>query len=167
MQKRFCQLQIELSSFDQPETKEACQEAIVNHTNTKQRVFGIAIDQLINEGRNLLKILVGNEVGNEMLLLGGLGGTRDSGYSGSESERPFNCDYFGEAVKIKEPIEQLRNAKHKVQNLWQQKKLKLEQCLQLRVFEQECNQVYFILLSLSLLFSSLSLTHTTSLSISI
>jgi hypothetical protein len=42
---------------------------------------------------------------------------------------------------IKEPMEQSRIAKKKVQNLWQQKKLKLEQCLQLRVFEQDCSQV--------------------------
>ena len=69
------------------------------------------------------------------------GGTRDSGYSGSSESEKFNYDYFGEASKIKEPIEQLRAAKQKVQGLWQQKKLKLEQCLQLRIFEQDCSQV--------------------------
>jgi len=35
----------------------------------------------------------------------------------------------------------LRINKQKVHNLWQQKKLKLEQCLQLRVFEQDCAQM--------------------------
>ena len=47
----------------------------------------------------------------------------------------------GVAGKIKEPMEQLRIGKQKVHNLWQQKKLKLEQCLQLRVFEQDCAQM--------------------------
>lgn len=135
---KFNSLQIELSSFDQPDTKEACQEAIVAHANTKQRIFGITIEQIINEGRNLLKILIGQDI-NESLLLAP-GGNRDSGYSGSESEK-FNCDYFNEAHKIKEPMEQMRISKQKVQSLWQQKKLKLEQCLQLRVFEQDCSQV--------------------------
>ena len=41
-------------------------------------------------------------------------------------------------------MEQLRLSKQKIQSLWQQKKLKLEQCLQLRVFEQDCNQVSYI-----------------------
>ena len=138
---KFNILQIELSTFDQPDTKEACQEAIVAHTNTKQRIFGINIDQLILEARQLLKILIGHD-NNEILLAPG--GTRDSGYSGSESEK-FSCDYFNEASKIKEPMEQLRLSKQKIQSLWQQKKLKLEQCLQLRVFEQDCNQVSYIL----------------------
>ena len=133
-------LQMELSSFDQPDTKEACQEAIMAHTNTKQRVFSINVEQLINEGRNLLRILTGSaESTNEILLAPG--GTRDSGYSGSEAENKFNCDFFNEANKIKEPIEQLRQAKQKIHHLWQQKKLKLEQCLQLRIFEQDCAQM--------------------------
>jgi kalirin len=134
---KFNSLQHELSAFEQPENKEACQESITAHLSTKQRIFGINIDQIINEGRLLLRMLVGND-SNEILLAPG--GTRDSGYSGSESEK-FNCDYFNEASKIKEPIEQLRAAKQKIQNLWQQKKLKLEQCLQLRIFEQDCAQV--------------------------
>ena len=133
---KFGVLQNELCTFEQPDTKEACQEAIIAHSNTKQRVFGITIEQLINEARNLLKSLIGIETND---LISGIG-NRDSGYSGSESEK-FNCDYFSEAGKIKEPMEQLRISKQKVQNLWQQKKLKLEQCLQLRVFEQDCNQV--------------------------
>ena len=138
---KFNCLQIELSTFDQPDTKEACQEAIVAHTNTKQRIFGINIEQVIAEARQLLKILIGHDA-NEIILAPG--GTRDSGYSGSESEK-FSCDYFNEANKIKEPMEQMRLAKQKIQSLWQQKKLKLEQCLQLRVFEQDCNQVGLIL----------------------
>jgi hypothetical protein len=98
------------------------------------------IEQLLGEAKQLLKILIGHD--NNEILLAPVG-TRDSGYSGSESEK-FNCDYFNEASKIKEPMEQMRIAKQKVQNLWQQKKLKLEQCLQLRVFEQDCSQVWEI-----------------------
>jgi kalirin len=139
MLSKFNALQIELSTFEQPDTKEACQEAIIAHTSTRQRVFSMNIEQLIADAKNLLKTLIGHD-NNEILLAPG--GTRDSGYSGSESEK-FNCDYFSEASKIKEPMEQLRVSKQKVQNLWQQKKLKLEQCLQLRVFEQDCSQVSF------------------------
>lgn len=99
-------------------------------------MLGINIDQLINDGKSLLKSLIGND---DALLLAP-GGTRDSGYSGSDSEK-FSCDYFNEAHKIKEPMEMLKISKQKVHTLWQQKKLKLEQCLQLRVFEQDCSQM--------------------------
>ena len=94
---KFNILQIELSTFDQPDTKEACKEAIVAHTNTKQRRFGIKIDQLILEARQLLKILIGHD-NNEILLAPG--GTRDSGYSGSESEK-FSCDFSTKLAKSK------------------------------------------------------------------
>jgi hypothetical protein len=135
---------MELSTFDQPDTREACQEAIMAHTNTKQRVFGINVDQLISEGRALLRALVGPGPPNETGVSGDVG-ARDSGYSGTSNSGgdldKLNCDYFGEASKLKEPIETLRTSKQKIHHLWQQKKLKLEQCLQLRIFEQDCNQV--------------------------
>jgi kalirin len=139
MLKRMVNLQSELSTFDQPDTKEACQEAILTHTNTKQRIFGINIEQLLNEARFLLKMLISGSGANGQEF-NDIFGTRDSGYSGSECEK-FNYDYFNEANKIKEPMEQLKIAKQKVNNLWQQKKLKLEQCLQLRIFEQDCAQM--------------------------
>ena len=96
MLSKFNALQIELSTFDQPDTKEACQEAILAHTSTKQRVFNMNIEQLLGEAKQLLKILIGHD--NNEILLAPVG-TRDSGYSGSESEK-FNCDYFNEASKI-------------------------------------------------------------------
>ena len=39
-------------------------------------------------------------------------------------------------------MEQLRHVKQMVQTLWHQKKIKLEQVLQLRLFESECNQMF-------------------------
>lgn len=148
---RLNQLQIELSIFEQAENKELCQEAIQIHTNLKQKIFSISIEPLVCEGRNLLKILCGNtnndlnEQHNHHQQQHSLNiaGARDSGYSGSsnESNEKFNYDYFNEANKIKEPMEQLRISKQKLQSLWQQKKVKLEQCLQLRIFEQDCNQM--------------------------
>lgn len=128
-------LQMELGSFDQPDTREACQEAIIAHNNTKQRVFGINVEQLINEGRSLLRML--NQDGSNINSSSSGGG---SDLLLSEGGKFMN-DYFGEAGKIREPMEQLRSAKQKINTLWQQKKLKLEQCLQSRIFEQDCNQV--------------------------
>jgi hypothetical protein len=137
-------LQAELSTFDQPDTREACQEAIIAHTNTKQQIFSINVDQLINDGRYLLRILTSQNLDDSLSISSSSSSpcVRDSGYSGSTTNtNDLNCDFFGEANKIKDPIEQLRLTKQKIQHLWQQKKLKLEQCLQLRIFEQDCAQM--------------------------
>jgi hypothetical protein len=140
----FNLLHSELNIFEQPDTKDQCQEELHAHTNLKQTLFSMSIEPVVNEGRELLKVLNGaNGMGldNQQFMPG----TRDSGYSGSINEitgiEKFHFDYFNEAIKIKEPIEQLRVAKQKLQNAWQQKKVKLEQCLQLRMFEQDFNQV--------------------------
>jgi hypothetical protein len=90
----FAQLQSELSTFDQPDTKEACQDAMVTHTSTKQRTFSITIEQLLNDGKSLLKTLIGHDL---MMVMSNneIGGTRDSGYSCSESSEPkFFNDFF-------------------------------------------------------------------------
>lgn len=142
-------IQNELNQFEQGESRDVCHEAIQNHLNLKQKIYSISIDPLINEGKNLLKILIGDDVNiqqqlQQQSLLQTAAGTRDSGYSGSSGEstnEKYYFDYFNEAIKIKEPMEIMRAAKQKLQSLWQQKKIKLEQCLQLRIFEQECNQV--------------------------
>ena len=139
-------IQNELNQFEQAESRESCQDSIQNHLNLKQKIYSITIDPILNEGRNLLKSLIGDEQQQHSLIQ--TAGTRDSGYSGSSNEststcsnEKYNFDYFNEANKIKEPMEYLRASKQKLQSLWQQKKIKLEQCLQLRIFEQECNQV--------------------------
>jgi hypothetical protein len=143
-----------MNQFEQAETKELCQEEIQNHLNLKQKIYSITIDPILNEGRNLLKSLIGDDQQlqqhhqQQLSLIQTSAGARDSGYSGSSNEsssstsnEKFNYDYFNEANKIKEPMEYLRASKQKLQSLWQQKKIKLDQCLQLRIFEQECNQV--------------------------
>ena len=58
MLSKFNALQIELSTFEQPDTKEACQDAIISHTSTKQRVFTMNIEILIAEDKHLLKNLI-------------------------------------------------------------------------------------------------------------
>ncbi len=144
---KFNSMHSELSVFEQPDTKEQCQEELGVHTNLKQKIFSISIEPIVNEGRDLLRALTGvHDTGldNQQLMPG----IRDSGYSDSINEiaaiDKFHYDYFNEAVRIKEPIEHLRVAKQKLQNVWQQKKIKLEQCLQLRLFEQDLSKVWCI-----------------------
>lgn len=156
-------LQNELSIFEQSNTKEQCQDAINTHNNIKNKIYSINIEPLLNEGRLLVKQLTGVdlilEVSSSTSTLTSTTtinspGTRDSGYSAGSSNDPltsnsneannkFNLinDYFNESNKIRDHMEQLKTSKQKIQNLWQQKKLKLEQALQLKIFEYDFNQV--------------------------
>lgn len=147
---KMTQLQSEFSQFEQAESKEQCQEAIQLHLNSKQRLISsLNIEPLVNEARNLLKSLSGNiHLEN---LMQQPAGARDSGYSGSSepssslslssSISNHQFDAFNESARIKECMEQLRHGKQVVQNLWHQKKIKLEQAHQLRLYEFDCNQM--------------------------
>jgi hypothetical protein len=55
-----------LNLFEQPESKELCQ--IQNHLNLKKKINSITIDPLINEGLNLLKNLIGEDIQQQSLL---------------------------------------------------------------------------------------------------
>jgi hypothetical protein len=142
---KMSQLQSEFSQFEQADTKEQCQEAIQQHSSTKQRIISsLNTEPLVNEARNLLKALSGNMQQLESLMAAG---ARDSGYSGSSepasslSLSTHQFDSFNESARIKECMDQLRHGKQMVQNLWHQKKLKLEQAHQLRLYEFDCNQM--------------------------
>ena len=109
-----------MNQFEQAESKELCQEEIQNHLNLKQKIYSITIDPILNEGRNLLKSLIGDDQQHhhqqQHSLIQTSAGARDSGYSGSSNEsssssnEKFNYDYFNEANKIKEPMEYLLQA---------------------------------------------------------
>jgi len=102
----------------------------------KDQLSRINIDPLINDGQHLLNMLKGNSE-NENLMM-----------KSSSQQRTYPLDYFDEARKISLVMDNLRSAKERCFQLWHQKKNRLEQNLQLRLFEQDCDRVNkFIFLS--------------------
>lgn len=68
----------------------------------------------------------------------------DSGYSGRDSEASTtNPDLQAAVPQILNHLDSIRSSQAHLLQLWQHKKLKLDQCYQLRLFEQDCEKVRF------------------------
>ena len=52
-----------------------------------------------------------------------------------------NPDMQGCIPQIMQLLDQVHSGQQQLLQLWQIKKVKLEQCLQLRIFEQDCEKV--------------------------
>ena len=68
----------------------------------------------------------------------------DSGYSGRDSEASSvvaNPDLQASVPQILQNLEAIRTSQQHLLQLWHHKKLKLDQCFQLRLFEQDCEKV--------------------------
>ena len=75
---------------------------------------------------------------------GECGNSYDSGYSGrdsSASNMTCNPDMQSCIPQIMQLLDQVHSGQQQILQLWQIKKAKLDQCLQLRLFEQECEKV--------------------------
>jgi hypothetical protein len=69
----------------------------------------------------------------------------DSGYSGRDSEASSvvaNPDLQASVPQILQNLEAIRTSQQHLLQLWHHKKLKLDQCFQLRLFEQDCEKVW-------------------------
>ena len=72
------------------------------------------------------------------------GQSYDSGYSGRDStasNMTLNPDLQAAIPSIMQLLDQLHSGQQQLLQLWQIKKAKLDQCLQLRMFEQDCEKV--------------------------
>jgi triple functional domain protein len=68
----------------------------------------------------------------------------DSGYSGRDSEASSgttNPDLQASVPEILQHLEAARTAQQQLLSLWAHKKARLDQCFQLRLFEQDCDKV--------------------------
>jgi len=72
------------------------------------------------------------------------GSDYEYGYSGRESEASSGSSNSDVQVAVKQILQNLkvvRSSKEQLVQLWNEKKLKLDQCFQLRLFEQDCEKV--------------------------
>ena len=66
----------------------------------------------------------------------------DSGYSGRDSNVTLNPDLQSSIPQIMQMLDQVHSGQRQLLQLWQLKKNKLDQCLQLRMFEQDCDKLF-------------------------
>lgn len=93
----------------------------------------LKIDFLIT-GQRLLQKVCGNDTGQ-----GGGGG------GGIEQETPQNSNTTDNDTKnlVLQNLDAVHALQQQLLQLWHHKKLKLDQCFQLRLFEQDCEKVLY------------------------
>ncbi|XP_071527234.1 triple functional domain protein isoform X3 [Panulirus ornatus] len=124
----------ELQQSDFADDVNGAKRAIERHKEMHQKVTGSLVHDLDMMGQRLLQRLNCDE-----------GSGYDSGYSGRDSASSLilnNPDFQNSIPQILSLMESVHQAQQHVQQLWQHKKMRLDQCFQLRLFEQDVEKMF-------------------------
>ncbi|KAG5888220.1 hypothetical protein JTB14_035569 [Gonioctena quinquepunctata] len=140
---RLDDLQEDLNRNDFADDVSGAKHKIDLHNEMKKKIMKAPVEEIDLLGQRLLKKSCGHDTGQGRVGGGGGGG------GGKESESLGNSGSgsgHSEVVDIKKLVLQNLEAVHSSQQhllqLWHHKKLKLDQCFQLRLFEQDCEKMF-------------------------
>ncbi|XP_046675322.1 triple functional domain protein isoform X5 [Homalodisca vitripennis] len=131
---RLDDLQEDLSRSDLGEDVPGAKHALDLHQDMKKKIMKAPVHDIDTTGQRLLQRLSGDSNSGY-----------DSGYSGRDSEASStvsNPDLQAAVPQILQNLEAIRTSKNHLLQLWHHKKLKLDQCFQLRLFEQDCEKMF-------------------------
>ncbi|XP_035019042.1 triple functional domain protein isoform X1 [Hippoglossus stenolepis] len=140
---RLEELQDTLSSRDLPRDLEGARRLMEDHAGLKKRATKASVEELDAQGRRLLQRL--------QLQPAGGGGGSESGYgnravgaSGDSNDHHhgFQADAHNLVAKVTGLLDKLHGTRQNLQQLWHMRKLKLDQCFQLRLFEQDAEKMF-------------------------
>ncbi|XP_054897787.1 triple functional domain protein isoform X1 [Poeciliopsis prolifica] len=142
---RLEELQETLSQRDLPRDLEGARRLMEEHAALKKRATKASIEELDTQGRRLLQRL--------QLQTAGVGGGSDGGYSnrgvgasGDSNDHHHGLHAHADAhnlvSKVTALLDKLHGTRQNLQQLWHMRKLKLDQCFQLRLFEQDAEKMF-------------------------
>lgn len=123
MLSRLEELQDILAKKDLPQDLEAARSMIEEHSQLKKKVIKAPIEDLDLEGQKLLQRIQSSE-------------TFPKKNSGSG-----NADLQNLLPKVSTMLDRLHSTRQHLHQMWHVRKLKLDQCFQLRLFEQDAEKV--------------------------
>lgn len=138
---RLEELQDTLSQRDLPRDLEGARRLMEEHAALKKRATKASVEELDSQGRRLLQRLQaagggGGESGY---------GNRSGGASGESNDHHHGLHTHADAhnlvAKVTGLLDKLHGTRQNLQQLWHMRKLKLDQCFQLRLFEQDAEKV--------------------------
>lgn len=145
---RLEELQETLSQRDLPRDLEGARRLMEEHAALKKRATKASIEELDTQGRRLLQRLQSHTSG------GGDGGygNRGIGASGDANDHHHglhaqHADLHNLVAKVTALLDKLHGTRQNLQQLWHMRKLKLDQCFQLRLFEQDAEKVRALVIS--------------------
>ncbi|XP_007420433.1 triple functional domain protein [Python bivittatus] len=124
MLSRLEELQDILAKKDLPQDLEAARSMIEEHSQLKKKVIKAPIEDLDLEGQKLLQRIQSSE-------------TFPKKNSGSG-----NADLQNLLPKVSTMLDRLHSTRQHLHQMWHVRKLKLDQCFQLRLFEQDAEKMF-------------------------
>ncbi|XP_059088154.1 triple functional domain protein-like isoform X1 [Tigriopus californicus] len=135
MLDRLDEMREDLNHNDFADDVTGARKATDLHNEVKRKILKLPVENIDNVGQQLLQRLSMCESGNSY----------DSGYSGRDStasNMTSNPDMQGTIPDIMQLLDHVHSGQQQLLQLWQIKKMKLDQCLQLRHFEQDCEKMF-------------------------
>lgn len=136
---RLEELQETLSQRDLPRDLEGARRLMEEHAALKKRATKASVEELDTQGRRLLQRLQSQTAGGD-----GVYGNRAGGASGDSNDHHgfhTHADTHNLVAKVTGLLDKLHGTRQNLQQLWHMRKLKLDQCFQLRLFEQDAEKV--------------------------
>lgn len=151
---RLEELQETLSQRDLPRDLEGARRLMEEHAGLKKRATKASVEELDTQGRRLLQRLQSQTAGVGSSCESGGYGNRSGGASGDSNEHHHgfhtHADAHNLVAKVTSLLDKLHGTRQNLQQLWHMRKLKLDQCFQLRLFEQDAEKVRFLFYSITL-----------------
>ncbi|CAG9857602.1 unnamed protein product [Phyllotreta striolata] len=136
---RLDDLQEDLVRNDFADDVSGAKHKIDLHNEMKKKIMKAPIDEIDLLGQRLLQKSCAPPDTGQGCDGGGGGGGADE----TEAEpRGANKELAGTKNLVLQNLEAVHSSRHNLLQLWHQKKLKLDQCFQLRLFEQDCDKMF-------------------------
>nr|XP_057902601.1 triple functional domain protein isoform X3 [Doryrhamphus excisus] len=134
MLARLEEMQETVSRKDFPQDLEGARRMIDEHATLKKKVIKAPIEELDTEGQRLLQRIQSSESSSN----------RNGGSSGGSggSSTSSNADTQGLVPRITQLLDKLHSTRQHLHQAWHVRKLQLDQCFQLRLFEQDAEKMF-------------------------
>lgn len=142
MLDRLDDIQDDLDRSDFAEDVPGAKHALDSHAEMKKKILKLPIEDLDVQGKKLITKLSGTDAGNRA--------SEDASHSSSQQQQgqaqqtkqmPANPDMAAMLAQVLKQMDAVHNGQQHLLTVWQHKKNKLDQCFQLRLFEQDCEKV--------------------------
>ncbi|XP_026012514.1 triple functional domain protein isoform X9 [Astatotilapia calliptera] len=134
MLARLEEMQETVSRKDFPQDLEGARRMIEEHATLKKKVIKAPIEELDTEGQRLLQRIQSSESFSNR--------NGSSGGSSSSGSGVCNADTQGLVPRITQLLDKLHSTRQHLHQAWHVRKLQLDQCFQLRLFEQDAEKMF-------------------------
>ncbi|XP_028316644.1 triple functional domain protein-like isoform X3 [Gouania willdenowi] len=142
MLARLEEMQETVSRKDFPQDLEGARRMIEEHATLKKKVIKAPIEELDTEGQRLLQRIQSSESFSNRNGTSGSAGSSSSSSSSSGGGGGRNADTQGLVPRITQLLDKLHCTRQHLHQAWHVRKLQLDQCFQLRLFEQDAEKMF-------------------------